>query len=49
LLNGFTSLDHNPGQIDMLQRFGFKCSGDASQLDLLYAASLVVAIDDRER
>lgn len=50
-----TVLDHNPGQIDLLCRFGFKVFyGDASRLDLLHAAGaerarlLVVAIDNRE-
>lgn len=50
-----TILDHNPGQIETLRRFGFKIFyGDASRLELLQAAGagraklLVVAIDERE-
>lgn len=58
IANGFkaTILESNPGQIDMLRRFGFKVFyGDASRIDLLHAAGarqarlLVVAIDDREK
>jgi monovalent cation:proton antiporter-2 (CPA2) family protein len=58
IANGFkaTVLDHNPGQIDMLRRFGFKVFyGDASRIDLLHASGaqqaklFVVAIDDREK
>lgn len=58
IANGFsaTILDHNPGQIDMLCRFGFKVFyGDASRIDLLRAAGaaqaklFVIAIDDREK
>lgn len=56
--NGYkaTVLDHNPGQIDMLRRFGFKIFyGDASRIDLLRAAGaehaklFVIAIDEREK
>lgn len=50
-----TVLDHEPSQIEMLRRFGFKIYfGDATRLDLLEAAGakqakiLVVAIDDVE-
>jgi monovalent cation:proton antiporter-2 (CPA2) family protein len=50
-----TILDHNPGQIEMLRRFGFKIFyGDASRIDLLQTAGaaraklLVVAIDERD-
>jgi monovalent cation:proton antiporter-2 (CPA2) family protein len=58
IANGYnaTVLDHDPGQIDMLRRFGMKVFyGDASRLDLLHAAGaeqarlFVVAIDDREK
>lgn len=58
IANGFkaTVLDHNPGQIDKLRRFGFKVFyGDASRLDLLHASGaeqaklFVVAIDDRQK
>ncbi|HJU70795.1 MAG TPA: glutathione-regulated potassium-efflux system protein KefC [Paucimonas sp.] len=48
-----TVLDHDPDQIDMLRKFGFKVFyGDATRTDLLRAAGahtakiLVVAIDD---
>lgn len=48
-----TVLDHEPDQIDLLRKFGFKVHyGDATRLDLLEAAGakeaavLVVAIDD---
>jgi glutathione-regulated potassium-efflux system ancillary protein KefC len=48
-----TVLDHDPDQIDMLRRFGFRIFyGDATRLDLLHAAGagkarvLVNAIDD---
>jgi glutathione-regulated potassium-efflux system ancillary protein KefC len=48
-----TVLDHDPDQIDVLRRFGFKVFyGDATRADLLRAAgaakarALVVAIDD---
>jgi glutathione-regulated potassium-efflux system ancillary protein KefC len=53
--NGITAtvLDHEPDQIEMLRRFGFKVYfGDATRVDLLHAAGaadariLVVAIDD---
>jgi glutathione-regulated potassium-efflux system ancillary protein KefC len=50
-----TVLDHDPDQIDVLRRFGFKVFyGDATRADLLRAAgaararALVVAIDDIE-
>ncbi|HRE89317.1 MAG TPA: cation:proton antiporter, partial [Myxococcota bacterium] len=50
-----TVLDHDPDQIEVLKRFGFKIFyGDATRLDLLDAAGagrakvLVVAIDDVE-
>ncbi|MEH2182917.1 glutathione-regulated potassium-efflux system protein KefC [Nostoc sp.] len=58
IANGFkaTVLDHNPTQIDMLRRFGFKVYyGDASRIDLLHTAGarqaklFVLAIDDREK
>jgi glutathione-regulated potassium-efflux system ancillary protein KefC len=54
--NGVTAtvLDHDPNQIELLRRFGFKIYyGDATRLDLLEAAGaatakvLVVAIDDQ--
>ena len=52
---GTTVIDHNPNQIERVRRFGFKIYyGDASRLDLLYAARvdkakiLILAIDDRE-
>jgi monovalent cation:proton antiporter-2 (CPA2) family protein len=57
LANGYrpTILDHNPGQIELLRRFGFKVFyGDASRLELLHAAGaeharlLVIAIDERD-
>ena len=48
-----TVLDHDPDQIDLLRKFGFKVFyGDATRLDLLAAAGaararlLIVAIDD---
>ncbi|HEY5791009.1 MAG TPA: glutathione-regulated potassium-efflux system protein KefC, partial [Gammaproteobacteria bacterium] len=51
---GTTILDHDPGHIDLIRRFGFKVFyGDGTRLDLLEAAGaanarlLVVAIDDR--
>ncbi|MDS4039680.1 MAG: glutathione-regulated potassium-efflux system protein KefC [Candidatus Competibacter sp.] len=53
--NGITAtvLDHDPDQIAMLRRFGFKVFyGDATRLDLLEAAGiararlLVIALDD---
>ena len=50
-----TVLDHDPDQIEVLQRFGFRIYyGDATRLDLLHAAGaaearlLVLAIDDPE-
>jgi glutathione-regulated potassium-efflux system ancillary protein KefC len=55
--NGVTAtvLDHEPDQIELLRRFGFKVYfGDATRVDLLHAAGasdakiLVVAIDDVE-
>lgn len=57
LANGckITVLDHSPGQIELLRRFGWKVFyGDASRIDLLHAAGaerarlLVIAIDERE-
>ncbi|MEM9531076.1 MAG: cation:proton antiporter [Pseudomonadota bacterium] len=51
----FTAIDKNPRHIDFVRRFGNQVSfGDASQLELLYAAGiqharvLVLAIDDPE-
>lgn len=58
LANGcsITVLEHNPTQIELLRRFGWKVFyGDASRIDLLHAAGaeqaklLVVAIDDSEQ
>lgn len=58
LANGcsITVLEHNPAQIELLRRFGWKVFyGDASRIDLLYAAGagqaklLIVAIDDSEQ
>jgi glutathione-regulated potassium-efflux system ancillary protein KefC len=50
---GATVLDHDPDQIDVLRKFGFKVFyGDATRLDLLESAGiakarvLVVAVDD---
>ncbi|MDB5823077.1 MAG: kefC [Herminiimonas sp.] len=50
-----TVLDHDPDQIDLLRRFGFKVFyGDATRIDLMHAAgaararALVVAIDNVE-
>jgi glutathione-regulated potassium-efflux system ancillary protein KefC len=50
-----TVLDHDPDQIDLLRKFGFKVFyGDATRIDLLHAAgaakarALVVAIDDAD-
>ncbi|MDB0544242.1 glutathione-regulated potassium-efflux system protein KefC, partial [Ralstonia solanacearum] len=50
-----TVLDHDPDQIDILRRFGFKVFyGDATRMDLLETAGadsariMVVAIDDME-
>jgi glutathione-regulated potassium-efflux system ancillary protein KefC len=56
-VNGIRStvLDHDPDNIDLLRKFGFKVFyGDATRVDLLHAAGagkarvLVVAIDDVE-
>jgi monovalent cation:proton antiporter-2 (CPA2) family protein len=51
-----TLLEHNPAQIDLLRRFGWKVFyGDASRIDLLRAAGaaqaklLVIAIDEPEK
>jgi glutathione-regulated potassium-efflux system ancillary protein KefC len=50
---GLTVLDHDPDNIDLLRKFGFKVFyGDATRVDLLHTAgaakarALVVAIDD---
>jgi glutathione-regulated potassium-efflux system ancillary protein KefC len=50
---GLTVLDHDPDNIDLLRKFGFKVFyGDATRIDLLHTAgaakarALVVAIDD---
>jgi glutathione-regulated potassium-efflux system ancillary protein KefC len=50
---GITVLDHDPDQIELLRKYGFKVFyGDATRIDLLRAAgagkarALVVAIDD---
>lgn len=52
---GTTILDNNPGNIEVLKKFGFKVYyGDASRIDLLASAGaaqakvLVVAVDNRE-
>jgi voltage-gated potassium channel Kch len=52
---GATVIDHDPGQIETVRRFGFKAYyGDATRMDLLESAGaeharvLVVAIDDAE-
>src|SRR3989442_13069009 len=52
---GATVIDHDPGQIDTVRRFGWKAYyGDATRLDLLESAGaasarlLLVAIDDPE-
>ncbi len=52
---GATVLDHDPDQIELLRKFGFKVFyGDATRIDLLESAGiakarvLVVAIDDIE-
>jgi glutathione-regulated potassium-efflux system ancillary protein KefC len=52
---GVTVLDHDPDQIDLLRKYGFKVFyGDATRIDLLRAAgagnarALVVAIDNVE-
>lgn len=58
IANGYpiTVLEHNPAQIELLRRFGWKVFyGDASRIDLLHAAGaqqaklLVIAIDDSEQ
>ena len=52
---GFTALDHDPNQVEVLRKFGNKVYyGDASKLDLLKAAGadkakvFILAIDDVE-
>ncbi len=52
---GATVIDHDPGQIETVRRFGFKAYyGDATRLDLLESAGaararvLLLAIDDAE-
>ena len=52
---GVTLLDHDPGQIELTRKFGFKVYyGDATRMDLLHTAGaedakmLVVAVDDRD-
>jgi glutathione-regulated potassium-efflux system protein KefB len=52
---GATVIDHDPGQIDTVRRFGFKAYyGDATRMDLLESAGaaqaklLLVALDDAE-
>jgi monovalent cation:proton antiporter-2 (CPA2) family protein len=52
---GATVIDHDPGQIDTVRRFGWKAYyGDATRMDLLEAAGarsaklLLVALDDAE-
>lgn len=52
---GMTVLDHDPDQIELLRKFGFKVFyGDATRIDLMRAAGiakarlLVVALDDVE-
>jgi len=52
---GATVIDHDPGQIETVRRFGFKAYyGDATRMDLLESAGaarasvLVVAIDDAQ-
>jgi voltage-gated potassium channel Kch len=52
---GATVIDHDPGQIETVRRFGFKAYyGDATRMDLLQSAgaqdarALVVAIDDAD-
>jgi glutathione-regulated potassium-efflux system ancillary protein KefC len=56
--NGITAtiLDNNPGNIQVLRKFGFKVYyGDASRPDLLHTAGasnarvLIIAIDDKDR
>ncbi len=53
---GTTVLDHKPGQIEMLRKFGYKIFyGDASRIELLHSAGaadaklFVLAIDDKEK
>lgn len=53
---GFTVLEHDPSQIELLRKFGWSVYyGDASRPDLLHAAGaeeaklLVIALDDREQ
>jgi glutathione-regulated potassium-efflux system ancillary protein KefC len=50
---GLTVLDHDPDQIELLRKFGYKVFyGEATRIDLLHAAgagrarALVVAVDD---
>ncbi|MFL9924155.1 glutathione-regulated potassium-efflux system protein KefC [Herbaspirillum lusitanum] len=52
---GMTVLDHDPDQIDLLRKFGFKVFyGDATRIDLLRTAGadkarlLLIAIDDAD-
>lgn len=52
---GLTVLDHDPSQIDLVRKFGYKAYyGDATRLDLLEAAGaakaklLILAVDDFE-
>jgi voltage-gated potassium channel Kch len=52
---GATVIDHDPGQIDTVRRFGWKAYyGDATRMDLIESAGarnaklLLVAIDDAE-
>ena len=52
---GTTVIDHDPGQVDTVRRFGFKAYyGDATRMDLLESAGaaharvLLVAIDDAD-
>jgi len=52
---GVTIIEHDPGQIETVRRFGWKAYyGDATRLDLLESAGardaklLIVAIDDQE-
>ncbi|MCP5083688.1 MAG: potassium transporter [Alphaproteobacteria bacterium] len=53
---GFTVLEHDPSQIELLRKFGWSVYyGDASRPDLLHAAGaeeaklLVIALDDRDQ
>jgi monovalent cation:proton antiporter-2 (CPA2) family protein len=53
--HGVTLIDHDPNQIDLVRRFGFKAYyGDVSRLDVLEAAGvaqaklLILATDDME-